>query len=884
MGWSERMRGAWWKVTALGRRRRLERDLEDELRFHLDQRAETYGANGLPDDEARSAAERRFGNALALKEECRDAWTFPRAEAVVQDARIALRALRKSPVFAAVTVLSLAIGIGANVAMFSLVSGVLLRPLPYPEADRLVRLTGFYPKGALVALQERSQGMDVAGALPGLAVNLTGQGDAERLTASAVSANLFAVLGRAPALGRGFERGDDRPGRDRLVVLSHALWTDRFGADPAIVGRTLALDGVDRLVVGVMPAGFHFPTTSTEAWIPLRIDPTQTEDYWGFGWMPVVARLRPGVERTQAHEELRRLVGEIAGLFPWPAPTWNQAAAAIPLQDDVVRDVRQKLLVLQCAVGMVLLIACANVASLLLSRASARQKEMALRASLGAGRGRIFRQLLTESVTLGLLGGGAGLLLAWLSLTGARAALLDRSWDGTEVVIDGAALAFVTGLSMACGLLFGIVPAFAASRVDLNASIKSGSSRSTSRTGGRARAAFIAAEVALAVVLTIGAGLLVRTLWGLTRADTGFRPEQTLAVSAYPGSGACDPRERCIALYHDLLRRARQSEGVTDAALASSVPLDGEQPLLPVELEGHPLSPVDATATLLWAGAVSPEYFRLLRIPLLHGRAFTANDVADSEPVVVVSAATARRFWPGQDPIGKTVRVAWDERWRTVVGVAGDVRQYEMSGRAPQTIAGAVYMPYPQSVAMDRRIPRAMTLLAKVPGPTAGVGQHLRGLIASVSPDVPASQPRTLDSLVDTATSEPRSLMWTFAAFAACALLLAALGTYGIVSYQLSQRTYEIGVRLAIGASRGHIFGLVVGQSLRLVLAGLAVGLLGAALLGRYLSSFLYGVSPHDPLTFAGVAALLLLTALLAASGPGRRAARTDAVRALRTD
>ncbi len=882
MGWTERASAFRWKVRALLSRRRLERDLEDEMRFHLERRTEAYGADGLQDADARLAAERRFGNAFALREECRDAWTFPRLEALAQDARIALRALRQSPLFTTVTILSLAVGIGANVAMFSLVSGVLLRPLPYPEADRLVRLTGFYPRGALVALQQRSQGMDVAGAVP-VAANLTGQGHAERVTIGVVSANLFAVLGRAPALGRGFEEGDGVPGRDGLVVLSHSLWVARFQADPAIVGRTLTLDGVERQVVGVMPAGFHFPSTSTQAWIPLRLDPA-SEAYWGFGWMPLVARLRPGVDRAQAHEELRRLVDEVARLFPWPAPSWNPTAAAIPLQDDVVRDIRPKLLVLQAAVGMVLLIACANVASLLLARATARQKEMAVRASLGAGRGRILRQLLTESVVLGVLGGAAGLLLAWLSLAGARAALLDGSWDGTPVVIDGRALAFVTALSLLCGLLFGLVPALAASRVDLLGSLKSGSARSASRGGVRARAAFIAGEVALAVVLAVGAGLLVRTLWGLTQAEPGFRAGETLAVGAYPGQSACEPRQRCVALYDGLLRRARESEGVAEAALASAVPLDGEQPLLPVEMEGHPLSPDDATATLLWGGAVSPGYFDLLRIPLLRGRSFTAGDVEGSEPVVIVSAGTARRFWPGQDPIGKTVRVAWEQRWRTVVGVAGDVRQYALSGWTPQNIAGAVYMPYPQSVALDRRIPSAMTLLARTSGLAPDLAPRLRGLAAGVSPDVAVSEVRTLRSLRDTSVSEPRSLMWTFAAFAACALLLAALGTYGIVSYQLSQRTYEIGVRLAIGASRRHVFGLVVGESLRLVLAGLVVGLVAAVLLGRYLSSFLYGVSARDPGTFAGVAALLLLTALMAALGPGRRAARTDPVRALRAD
>jgi predicted permease len=879
----ERASVAWSKASALFRRRRLESELEEELRFHLELRADHYAAEGLPADAAREAAERRFGRAFALKEACREAWTFARLESLAQDARIALRGLRSSPTFTAVTVLSLGIGIGANAALFSLVDGVLLRPLPYPQPDRLVRLAGFYPKGALAALQERSRTMDVAGASADFALNLTGQGDAERLTASAVSANLFAVLERPALIGRAFDAGDDRPGRDGIVVLSHALWRARFGSDPSVVGRTLSLGGVDRQVVGVMPAGFRFPSASAQLWIPLRMDATQTEDYWGFGWMPLVARLRPEATRAQAHQELRRLVDEIGRQFPWPAPNWNPQAAAIPLQDDLVRDVRLKLLVLQSAVALVLLIACANVASLLLARAAARQKEMALRASLGAGRGRIVRQLLTESVTLSALGGALGLLLAWASLAGVQALLLEGAGDGAGAHIDGAALGFVTVLSVVCGLLFGTVPALSASRVDLAGAMKSGGQRSLPCAGVRARGAFIAAGRARRRP-DRQRRMLIRTLWGLTQADPGFRSGQTLTVSVYPGASACDERAPCIALYDELLRRTRETAGVADAALASAVPLGGEQPLLPVELEGHPLRPEDAQATLLWAGAVTPGYFRLMHIPLLQGRSFEETDGEDTQPVVIVGAATARRFWPGQDPIGKTIRVVWDARPRTVVGVAGDVRQYALSGRAPQAIAGALYMPYPQSVALDRRIPRAMTLLARVEGAASEVAPRLRPLIASMSPDLPAGEVRPLDAVVATSVAEPRAMTWTFAAFAGCALLLAAIGTYGMVSYQVSQRTYEIGVRLAIGASRRQIFGLVVGQSLRLVLAGLAVGLGAAVLLGRALSSFLYAVSARDPLTFAAVAGLLLATAVLAAWAPGRRAARTDAVRALRAD
>jgi putative ABC transport system permease protein len=870
----------WTRLRALWGRRRLERELDEELRFHLDRRAEALGAAGLDQVEARSAAARRFGSALAVKELCREAWTFAPLETLAQDAGYALRSLRRSPGFAAAAIASLALGIGANAAMFSLVSAVLLRPLPYRDADRLVRLTGAYPRGAVVALQERSRTMEIAGAVPDLGMNLTDGGRTLRVSASVASANLFDVLGRRPALGRGFADGDSVPGRDGVVVLGHGLWQSAFGGDESLVGRTVEVDGAPRQVVGVMPEGFAFPSSTTQLWLPLRLDPTASDAYWGFGWMPVIGRLRPGATTGGAHDELRALVPEVAALFPFRADSWNRDAAVLPLQADLVRDVRQKLLVLQGAVALVLLIACANVASLLLARAGARRREIALRAALGASRARIVRQLLTESVALSLAGGTVGVLLAHLLVAGLRA-LPGGDAGGTAVGVDGGVLVFATALSVACGLLFGVVPALVASRVDLAGEVKAGSVRNAGPGTTRVRGVFIAAEVALAVVLSVGAGLLVRTLGQLARVEPGFAAEQALAVRVAPNPAACADAAGCVALYDDLLRRALAVPGVRGAAAASASPLGAVQPLLPVEIEGQPPVPPGAPVPLLWAGGVTPAYFDVMRIPVLRGRGFTDADGAGSAPVVVVNSATARRFWPGEDPLGKTLRVMWEPHRRTVVGVVGDVRQYALSGRQPEAITGAFYMPYPQAVELDRRIPRTMTLFVRAGGDPAAA---LREALSIRGAELSVGDVRSLASLVSSSVEEPRALTSLFAAFAACALLLAAVGTYGLVSYSAAQRTYEIGVRVAIGASRRQVFALVVGESLRLVAAGLLVGSVGALALGRALSRFLYGVSAADPATFAGVSALLLLTALAAGVLPGRRAAAVDPARALRAD
>jgi predicted permease len=888
--------GVWgWLSSVFTRRQARDTDLEREVRAHLDLETEEQRDAGVSYEEARYAASRAFGNASLVKEDTRTAWRWTWLEDLAQDLRYGFRMLRANLGFTAVAALSLALGIGGNAAMFSLVDGVLLQPLPYPDAQRLVTPTGQYPKGAFVAIRERSKTMDVAAYTYSsdpqfCRFNLTGEGEAVRLLGSSVSANLFSVLAVGSELGRTFAAGDDQPGRDRLVVLSHALWRSKFASDPRIIGRSITIDGVNREVVGVMPANFAFPSSEVQIWMPLHLDPSDSFDHWNTAFMPLVARLRPGATLEQAASEIRPVILQVLPLFPYNMPrAWNANATAISLQQSLVGDIRSKLIVLQVAVGVVLLITCVNVASLLLSRAAVRQKEMALRSALGAARGRILRQLLTESVVLALVGGCVGLALAYEGLAILKLAIPVTTPGFVQISIDWRVLAFVTLLAIGTGLIFGIAPAVSASRTDLAKTMRIAGRRSSGSVGARFRGVLIACETGLAVLLAVSAGLLIKSLWHLTQVDPGFRTEHVLTVSVFPDQFLCQQRSACVAFYRELIRRAHEISGVSDVAAVNAVPLSGDVPTIPTEEEGHALVPGETLGPLLWAGAVTTEYFRVMGIPLLEGRTFDESDTENSAPVVVISQATARRFWPGEDPIGKHIRALWDkEQWRTVVGVVSDVRQFDLSGRSPDWITGGalypVYMPYPQAVGNDRKLPTSMALLLRTNNGPTSVAANLRDLVAQLNPNVPVGRVQSMQEIVTASTASSRSMMWLFVIFACAALGLAAIGTYGVVSYSVAQRTYEMGVRVALGATRVSIFSLVLGQSLRLVLAGLGIGILVSLAATRILAGFLYGVTAHDPLTFLAVVVLLIAVALLAGFLPARRAASVDPVTALRAE
>jgi putative ABC transport system permease protein len=910
-GWGEpgghwRMRE--WKQEIRERLRDLklepEREAEvvEELAQHMEDRHKEMLATGATLEEANRSALSELSESGSLARELRrierpaprepaDSGATGRSHMMGdlwKDLRYSLRMLIKNPGFTAVAVLSLALGIGSNAAMFSLINVALIRPIPYPQPDRLLRVTQAYPRGGIAVMQEESRTMEVAGYLPNSEFNLTGEGEALHLAGSEVSANLFSMLGAAARVGRTFEAGEDRPGRDAVVILSHTLWQNKFAGDSRVIGRTITIDGIARQVVGVMPGEFGFPSTSAQIWVPARFDPTDRGKYWENGWMLLVARLRQGATLPQAQSEFPALISRISARAPFPMDSKMSVNAKFAsLQSDLTSGMRNKLFLLLCAVGCVLLIACANVASLLLARTAVRQREIAVRAALGAGRGRIVRQLLTESVVLALFGGGLGLFLAAASLSTLKSVLPADNPLLATTGIDWQVLAFLTTLAVLTGLVFGLAPALSASRLNLAEAFKARGQQAAGLVGMRLRSYLIICEVALAVVLAVATGLLIKSLWLLTQADPGFRPEQIVRVRVYPQQSqqslASSERTSNIALYDELQRRARRLNGVADVAATNSAPLSSDLPLLPVEMEGHPFIP-GQPVTLLWAGAVTPEYFRIMRIPLLAGRRFTDADGEKSAGVVMVNAATARRFWPGENPIGKYIRVVWEEQRRMVVGVVGDVRQYNLDGTSPAFINGEFYMPYPQSVSLDRKMPSAMTLILRTAGNASHLAGELRRLMASANPNVPVSEVQAMESVVAASTSSSRSLMWLFIGFGSAALILAAIGAYGVVSYATAQRTYEIGVRVALGATRGNIFKMVLGQSLKLVLTGLGLGVAASLALTHLMTGFLYDVTATDPLTFIAVGLLLIAVGVMSGYFPARRAARVDPMVALRSE
>ena len=872
------------RLRNLFRRSRLEKELDAELASHLQFHIDDNIRRGFSPDEARRQALLQLGGLEQTKESVRDQRSLPFFETLFQDLRYALRVLRKSPAFALISALTLALGIGANTAIFSLVDNILLRPLPFPQPQNLVSVTGTYPKGAFVALREQVQSLDVAAYGEGHEFNLNRHGDPLRLTATLVSAEFFNVLGVRPFLGAGFNPGDDKAGQNNFVILSHSLWQQQFGSDPSIIGRSIEIEGVGRQVVGVMPADFHFPSSKTQVWIPLNNDPRDTIAYWAGDFMPIIGRLHPGTSIPQARSEVRIFQTAVFKLFPWPMPSsWNKDISVVELKHDMVSDVSSRLVLLLGAVALILLIACVNVANLTLSRSSIREKEIALRFAMGADRRRVIRQLLTESVVLALLGGFFGFLLATQGLHLLKITLPPDTPRLADAHIDLRVLAFTGALALLTGILFGLAPALQSSRQDLAATLNSVTRGAFASVSHRLRSALAVAEIAFAVLLVISAGLLLRSFWSLSHVDPGFRTTRVLTARITPNQSLCTDPSRCISLYNELLNRVRALPGVNSAALVNTLPLGGRVAKRPLEIENFTVAPGE-NGPLFWMDAVTPDYFDLMHIPVIAGRAFTSADLPSQSNVVLVSAATARRFWPNQNAVGTHLRFTGDkEQWRTIVGIVPDVRAYDLQHPTPDNLNGTIYVPYNEAAALEGgRVPSDMSLVVQTALDEAQLQTSIRRAIASLGANIPVTELKPMRAVVSESVSTPASTTILFLTFAGLAVLLGAIGIYGVLSFLVATRTREFGIRMSLGALPRDVLSLIFKEAAKFAFAGIAIGLASAFAITRLLSSELYGVSAADPYTFLGAALLMTFVTFLACYIPTRRAMHVDPMIALR--
>ncbi|HTV55412.1 MAG TPA: ABC transporter permease [Terriglobia bacterium] len=867
----------WWATTE-----RDEDRLRAEIDAHIALQTEDNIRAGLLPGEARRQALMKFGAVEAIKEDYRDQRGLPFLEALLQDTRYAMRSLRKSPSFTFLAIVILALGIGANTAIFTVVDSILLRPLPYRDPGRLIAATDSTDVGqqaTLVALRQQARMADYADYTQNSEVNLTGRGAPARLVASEVSANLFRVLGVRPYLGRSFHDGEDQAEHGRVVLLSYPLWKDRFNGDPNAVGQSINIDDHPRTIVGVMPADFQFPSVTTQLWIPIQIDPRNVSEYWYMGIFPVVGRLRPGASVAQARAEFKVVMKRLKAQDAFRVfPNWGASASIGRLQDVMVMGIRGYLLLLLGAVGLVLLIACANFANLLVVRNTVRQKELAVRAALGAPRLRVLQQVLTESLSLAFAGGALGLLLAWAGTGLLISCLPFQTSRLSGVGINWMVLAFTAVVAILTGLGFGLIPAFTASKVQLWRSVRLAE---RTMTGGKkpVLAAFVIFEIAISVVVVAGAGLLVKSVLLLSNHTPGFDASHMLTLKLTPPEPVCTPYARCVQFYRAVTEKVRALPGVSDAAAVNFLPLSGDHQRFAAELQGHPYVWGKPITVVSW-WSVTPQYLKTMRAPLLEGRAFTASDVQGAELVALVSLATAEKYWPGQDPIGKHIRGIWEKQWHRVIGVVANVHSIDL-GVDPWAEQAQAYFPFAQQ--FQGKI-TGMTLVVRTTGNPLDLAPAVRRIVTEINSEVPVSHIQTMREVVENSISEPRSLMWLLASFAALALLLGAAGIYGVISYAVTQRTREMGIRMALGAKPLQIRRLVLGQSLRYAAAGLAVGLPSALAITRVLHSQLFEMSTADPLTYVAGSLIVLATALIAAGAPANRAARLDPARVIREE
>jgi predicted permease len=884
------LRAFWMRLRGLSKSQQQESDFEAELASHIDHDADEGVRAGLSPEEARRQALIRLGGAEQTRQAYRERKTLPPLESVMQDVRFALRQMRKAPGFTLTAVLTLALGIGANTVIYTLIDSIMLRPLPYARQDRLMRITGTtlpaLPKGWIRELGNNSKAFaSIAGYGTDAESNVSDGDTPDRVFGATVTVNAFKTLGIEPALGDFFTAEDAIAGQDHDVVLGYGYWRQHYGGSPSVLGRTVRIDGVSRRIIGVMPAGVHFPYADTQFVVPIsyrRDDPT---DPWAVFDLRAFGRLSDGVAPAQAQAELRRLHNILLPLFPWRMPDiWASDMTVVPLLKAQTGAMRPRLLLLFGAVGLILLIACANVANLMLARATAREREIAIRGALGASGRRLIQQLLSESIVLGVTAGAVGLVAAFASLHVFLRLLPADTPRIEDVSLHATDILFTLGASVLAGLFFGLIPAIKMASINLLATLRMGA-RGIAGMGSRfgASMVLVIAQIGLSVVVVAVAGLMLHSLYNLSRIDPGFRTGGTVTAEVALDASACREQGRCRSFFSALLERAAGITGVESVALTDSLPLSGRDNNYIYDAEDHPRDARQG-ALLATGRTITTGYFNVLGLHLVRGRLLNEQDTSGATRAIVVNERIAQRLWPNQDPLGKHLLDVSDEPspavWNAekasiVVGVVRNTREGGLEG----DYADEVYLP--MTPAREQPVMYVLLRSHTTPSETAS---GLRRAVADIDSLVPVTRVRALDQVVAASVAAPRALAVLLLGFGSLAVIIGAVGVYSLIAYIVSWRTREIGLRLALGAQRWQIVLAVVRQSLFLAATGCVVGLLGAIALSRVLHSFLFEVSAIDPATFCAVLLLMLIVALTAAWIPARRAAAIDPMEALRGD
>ena len=873
-----------FRLRSLFRRNSAETELDDELRFHFERHVQKYERDGLTHSEALRRARLEFGGIDQVKEQCRQARGVHVIHELGQDIRFGLRMLRKSPGFTAVALLTLALGIGANTAIFSVVYGILLRPLPYQDSARLIVLNETTPKVGMVSVsypdfldwRAQSRAFSRMAAVGQVEFNLAGVNQPESISGEAVSSSFFSILGMHPWLGRDFDPSEEKVGTAPVVLLSYQLWQSHLGGDPNVVGRTINLDGNGFTIVGVLPPDFR-SIDKTDVIVPIGVwathSPKEASDRGDRGDMCVIARLAPGVSLLQARAEMETIEARLAVTYPIDA---EFGAALRPIREVFVSDIRPAILILFGAVLFVLLIACANVANLFLMRGAARTREIALRIALGATRGRIVRQMLAESLVLAFFGGLLGVLISIAGIRGLSQLIPMDMQGNASMNLNGAVLLFAAAAVVLSSLMFGLVPALQLTKPEVQSELKEGGRNTSAGSGqNRVRGLLAVAEIAVALILLVGAGLMVQSLHRLLAVDPGFQTNRLLTMEMSLRTAQYASHPAVLNFWQQTLEKVRALPGVESVALGTVVPMTDSHSRTDISIEIAPESKPGKSPHPDFH-IVSPGYVRTLGVPLLRGREFTDADGENAPRVGLINALLARQFFPNQDAVGKRFMFGHPStdpaEWITIVGVTADTKLYGLANPARLE----VYIPYRQSNSSD------MDLVVKSAADPAALTSSIRRAIASIDKDQPIFGIATMQALVDNSVATRRVTLILLASFSGLALVLAAIGIYGVISYSVAQRTHEIGIRMALGAERGGVLRMILAQGAKIAGAGVAIGIALSFGLTRLMANLLFSVSAADPVTFAAVAIALILVALLACYIPARRALRVDPIIALR--